>query len=135
MKGHATVVTARAALGKLGYETTEIDILLESWKCERSYRRKLPTLASLGKFAESGLLGPKELIDRIQDLGYTRGDAIRLVKVMKSKTQRNYLDGVALPEPRRRYRPADSLIQPSQVADSATKGVDNGEDLTGSDED
>ena len=65
---------ARAGLTNLGVDLVAATTLVDGWQCERSSRRKQPTVAILQKWWQRGIISSDDAFARLQRLGYTTGD-------------------------------------------------------------
>lgn len=67
-------------LGTVGVDPTPAEELASKWLCERTSRRREPTVMMLRAWAENGIITAENLLARVKRLGYSEDDAVRIVQ-------------------------------------------------------
>ena len=83
--GDLTEAQARAALSLMGMALQRINVEIEGWKCELTARGKQPSASVLCGWLDLGLIGAVEFVDRLEILGWTNEDALRIVAQCSQK--------------------------------------------------
>jgi hypothetical protein len=81
MRGEFDSQHAREQLISLGLDVDQAAWLADGWACERSSRGKEFSAAQLCKMYDRGLLSGPEMIGRLERVGWSRDDAVRLFTI------------------------------------------------------
>lgn len=77
--GELDRLAAQQLLVDLMRDPAEAQMLVDAWLCERSMRSRQVTASQMCGWLERGLITPDEMLARLIRLGYTDGDALRVL--------------------------------------------------------
>ena len=72
---------ARTLLTDLGVDLNTATVLVQGWQCERSSRRRQPTVAMLQKWWNRAIIGTADVVERLGRLGYTPAVIDQMLKL------------------------------------------------------